>query len=93
MAVIDDLTAVLRCVPEPPRAARVEMGQATFDRLKEAARPEGAPPDAEWRPVGWTPPDPFGSLLGIPIVLREGLEPGVWRAIDRDGQAIEEGRL
>jgi hypothetical protein len=90
---MDDLTAVLRSMPEPPRAARVEMSQATFDHLKAGARPEGAPPDTGWRPVGWTPPAPFGSMLGIPVVLREDLGPGVWQAIDRDGEVIEEGTL
>lgn len=100
---MDDLTIVsdiLSCLqwsqrqtPGPPRVARVEMGQATFDRLKAAARPEGAPSDSGWRPAGWVPPSPLGSLLGIPVVVCGGLGPGVWRVIDRDGEVIKEGTL
>ncbi|MGI5286624.1 hypothetical protein ACQEVF_25250 [Nonomuraea polychroma] len=90
--VLARLQELARGLPEPPRAARVEVGQAVLDWLKEAARPEGAPPEDPWRPEGWTPLG-LGSLLGVPVVLREDLEPGAWRAIGHADEVIGEGTL
>lgn len=86
----DDLRQHL---PEQSRLARFEVGQAVLDWLKATARPEGAPPENPWRPDGWTPPPGISSLFGVPVMLSDGLEPGAWRAIDRDGEAIKEGRI
>lgn len=77
-------------LPEPPRLARVEVGQAVLDWLKATARPEGAPPDSPWRPAGWTPPPPGGIVHGVPVVLCDDLEPDAWRLIDHDGNVINE---
>jgi hypothetical protein len=90
---MDDLNAVLRRMPEPHPVARVEVGQVMLDWLKVAGRPHGRPADDPWRPDGWTPPPPVGALFGVPVVLNEGLEPGAWRAIDRDGKVMKEGTL
>lgn len=91
---MDDLLATmqeaLRHSPEPPRIVRVEVGQAVLDWLKATSRSEGAPPESPWRPVGWTPPPPAGSLFGTPVVLCEDMDPRAWRFIDRDGEAVKE---
>lgn len=80
-----------RHLPEPPQVARLEVGQAMLDWLKAAAHQEGAPPEDAWRPVAWPPPPPIGALFGVPVVLREDLEPGAWRLIDHSGDVIKEG--
>lgn len=93
MVPMDDLVAFLRALrhlPEQPRIVRVEVGQQVLDWLKAVARPEGAPPENPWRPVGWTPPPGISSLFGVPVVLREDMEPGAWRSIDCDGAVVRE---
>lgn len=90
-AMLARLQELARALPEPPRVARFEVGQAMLDALKAAARPEDSPPEDPWRPAGWTPPPPVGVAYGVPVVLCEDLEPGAWRAIDRDGEIIREG--
>lgn len=82
-----------RTLPEPPPVARVEVGRTMLDWLKATAQHEGTPPEDVWRPVGWTPPLPGGSLFGVPVVLHEGLEPDVWRVLDHDGEIMKEGTL
>lgn len=69
-------------LPEPSRLARVEVGQAVLDWFKAAFGPEKRMPP----PLG-------GSLLGVPVVLRDDLDPGAWRLIDHDGELAEEGVL
>lgn len=91
--MITQMQELRRRLPEPPRLARVEVGQAAFEWLKATYRPEGAPPESPWRPVGWTPPPPGGSMLGVPVVVRDDLEPGAWRLIDHDGEILNEGIL
>jgi hypothetical protein len=76
-----------------PRVVCIEVGQAMLDWLEATARPEGAPPENPWRPDGWTPPPPISTVFGVPIVLREDLEPGAWRAIDHNGETVKEGTL
>jgi len=39
------------------------------------------------------PPSPLASLLGVPVVVREDLGPGVWWVLDRDGAVIAKGVL
>lgn len=72
--------------PTPFRIARMEAGKDVLDQLKTAARPEGASAESPW-------PPPLSALLGVPVVVRDDLEPGAWRFIDRDGQVLKEGTL
>ncbi|MEU4578954.1 hypothetical protein [Nonomuraea sp. NPDC023979] len=84
----------LRHLPEPPPVTRIEVGSLMHEWLKATARPPwGLPRDNPWRPDGWTPPPPIRALFGVPVVLREDLDPGAWRAIDRDGNVMKEGAL
>ncbi|MGI5288045.1 hypothetical protein ACQEVF_32535 [Nonomuraea polychroma] len=91
--ILTRLQELARHLPVPPRVARFEVGQAMLDWLRAAARPEGAPAENPWRPAGWTPPPTLGSLLGVPVVLSDVLEPGAWRAIGHDGGIVGEGVL
>lgn len=91
--ILARIQELARNLPEPPPVARLEVGQVMLDWLKATAHPEDAPPENPWRPLGWTPPPPCGSLFGVPVVLNEDLEPGAWRAIDRDGNVMKEGTL
>jgi hypothetical protein len=93
--ILARLYALARTLPEPPPVACFEVGKAMHDWLEATARPEGAPPEDPWRPVDapMPPPSPIAALFGVPVVLREDLEPGAWRAIDRDGEIMKEGTL
>lgn len=91
--ILAQLQELRRRLPDRPRLARVEVGQAAHDWLKATARPEGAPSESPWRPAGWTPPPPGGSAFGVPVELRDDLEPGAWRLIDRDGEVIAQGTV
>ncbi|MGW4958019.1 hypothetical protein ACWEPL_12405 [Nonomuraea sp. NPDC004186] len=91
--ILAHLQGLTQHLPEPPRVARMDVGQSMFNWLKATAQPEGAPSEDAWRPVGWTPPPLAGAMFGVPVVLRGDLAPGAWRVIDRDGEIMKEGTL
>lgn len=91
--ILARIQALRRSLPEPPPVARVEVGSFMLEWLKVAGRPDALPGENPWRPDGWTPPPPIGALFGVPVVLNEDLDPGAWRAIDRDGNVMKEGAL
>jgi hypothetical protein len=91
--ILAQILELARRLPEPPPVARVEVGQAVLDWLKATAQHEGPAPEDAWRPIGWTPPPPGGSLFGVPIVLNENLEAGAWQVIDHKGNVMREGTL
>lgn len=83
--ILAQLQGLRRRLPEPPRLARVELGQRALALLKAISHPEGAPAETSWRLPG--------TSVGVPIVLRDDMDPGAWRLIGRHGEVIDEGTL
>ena len=69
----------------PPRIERCEMHPAAWETLFRQ-RPSSYSGD----PLGLGPLD---KLLGVPLVVRDALAAGTWRALDCDGQVVAEGAL
>jgi hypothetical protein len=64
----------------------LEVGEGMLEWLRESYRPTERPPQ-------WAPPPQLGGMFGVPVFLREDLEPGRWQLLDEHGDKIASGTI